>query len=110
MLAIVWWMVALTHSRGGRVAALIALICLGLAAAGCGSSTSSGTGSTPKVSKTVSVAYAASLQFLNGNVVSPAFKTATGDTVSGRAGASGDLESDIASGEITPNVFESVGG
>jgi molybdate/tungstate transport system substrate-binding protein len=41
--------------------------------------------------------------------VDPAFKTATGDSFTGRAGASGDLETDIASNEITPNVFESVG-
>jgi len=58
----------------------------------------------------VNVAYASSLQFLNEKVVSPAFTAAAGYTFSGRGGASGDLEADIASGEITPNVFESVGG
>jgi molybdate/tungstate transport system substrate-binding protein len=61
-------------------------------------------------SGTVNVAYAASLEYLNEKVVGPAFTKAEGYTFSGRAGASGDLESDIASGEITPNVFESVGG
>ena len=58
----------------------------------------------------VNVAYAASLQYLDEKVVGPAFTKATGYTFSGRGGASGDLEADIASGEITPNVFESVGG
>jgi molybdate/tungstate transport system substrate-binding protein len=56
------------------------------------------------------VAYAASLSFLNAKVANPAFTAADGYTVTGRAGASGDLEAQIASGEISPNVFESVGG
>ena len=43
-------------------------------------------------------------------MVSPAFTAADGYKFSGRAASSGDLEADIASGEITPNVFESVGG
>jgi molybdate/tungstate transport system substrate-binding protein len=62
------------------------------------------------VSGSVSIAYASSLEYLNANVTDPAFKTATGYSYTGRAGASGDLETDIASGEISPNVFESVGG
>jgi hypothetical protein len=53
------------------------------------------------------VAYASSLQYLNEKVVSPAFTAADGYTFSGRGGQSGALEADIASGEITPNVFES---
>ncbi len=56
------------------------------------------------------MAYASSLQFLNEKVVSPAFTAAQGYTFSGRGGQSGALEAEIASGEITPNVFESVGG
>jgi molybdate/tungstate transport system substrate-binding protein len=108
MLAIVCGMVALTNSRGARIGALLAMTCIGLAAVGCGSSSSPGTGS--KASGTASIAYASSLQFLNGNVVSQAFQKATGYKYSGRGASSGDLETDIASGEITPNVFESVGG
>jgi molybdate/tungstate transport system substrate-binding protein len=115
MVAIVCGMVALTDSRGARVCALLAFTCIGLAAAGCGSSSPSSTGgssppSTPKVTGTASVAYASSLQYLNDNVAGPAFQKATGDSYSGRGASSGDLESDIASGEISPNVFESVGG
>ncbi len=104
-------MVALTHDRGARIGALLAIACIGLAAAGCGSSSPSSTSSKgTKVSGTASIAYASSLQYLNDNVAGPAFQTATGYKYSGRGASSGDLESDIASGEITPNVFESVGG
>lgn len=85
--------------------------------AACGSSGSSpGGGSTPSsgsssgATGTANVAYAASLEYLNEKIVGPAFQKATGNTYSGRAGASGDLSSGIAAGEITPNVFESVGG
>ena len=99
--------------------ALLAIACTGLAAAGCSSSASSSaspsnsasasSSSTAAATGTVSIAYASSLEYLNAQVVDPAFKTATGDSFTGRAGASGDLETDIASNEITPNVFESVG-
>jgi len=102
--------------------ALLTIACAGLAAAGCSSSASSPASTSSsssaaasasgagKATGTVSVAYASSLQFLNEKVVSPAFTAATGYTFSGRGAASGDLEADIASGEITPNVFQSVGG
>ena len=56
------------------------------------------------------MAYASSLEYLNENVVKPAFTAATGAGFSGTGNASGTLESDIAAGEISPNVFESVGG
>ena len=56
------------------------------------------------------MAYAASLQFLNAKIVSPAFTSATGYKFSGRSGASGELEQNIPAGEISPNVFEAVGG
>ncbi|MFY9929848.1 MAG: substrate-binding domain-containing protein [Streptosporangiaceae bacterium] len=91
-------------------------------AAGCSSSSSSSSASSSsssgsasssasaKPTGTVSVAYASSLNYLNTKVVSPAFTAADGYKFSGRAASSGDLEADIASGEITPNVFESVGG
>src|SRR6202042_2928983 len=62
------------------------------------------------VTGTANVAYASSLQFLNENVVKPAFTAATGAGFSGTGNASGTLSSDIAAGEISPNVFESVGG
>jgi molybdate/tungstate transport system substrate-binding protein len=114
-------MISLFARKRARLVALLAIACTALAA-GCSSSTSSSsssasTSSSPasasasaKPTGTVSVAYASSLQFLNEKVVSPAFTAATGYTFSGRGASSGDLEADIASGEITPNVFQSVGG
>jgi molybdate/tungstate transport system substrate-binding protein len=59
---------------------------------------------------TANVAYASSLEYLNENDVKPAFTAATGAGYSGTGNASGTLEQYIASGEIKPNVFESVGG
>ncbi len=102
-------MVAIRNRRGAQIAAFFALTCIGLAAAGCGSSSSGGSSGT-KVSGTASVAYASSLEFLNEKVAGPAFTKADGYKYSGQGASSGTLESDIASGEIHPNVFESVGG
>jgi molybdate/tungstate transport system substrate-binding protein len=113
-------MIPLLARKKAPLVALLAIACTALAA-GCSSSSSSSSASTSSSSSpaasasskptgTVSVAYASSLQYLNEKVVSPAFTAATGYTFSGRGGQSGALEADIASGEITPNVFESVGG
>jgi molybdate/tungstate transport system substrate-binding protein len=113
-------MIPVFAKKRAPVVALLAIACTGLAAAGCSSSSSSSaststspsasSSSTPTASGSVSIAYASSLQYLNANVTDPAFKAAEGYSFAGRAGASGDLETDIASGEISPNVFESVGG
>jgi molybdate/tungstate transport system substrate-binding protein len=115
-------MIPVFAKKRAPVVALVAIACTGLAAAGCSSSSSSSaatststsasasSSSTPTASGSVSIAYASSLQYLNANVTDPAFKAAEGYSFTGRAGASGDLETDIASGEISPNVFESVGG
>lgn len=101
-------MVALTDSRGARISALLAITCIGLAAAGCGSSSPS-TGK-PKVSGTANVAYASSLQYLNTQVAGPAFTKATGYKFTGTSGAAGTLSSEIAANELPgANVFESVG-
>jgi len=107
-------MVAITKRSGAGFAALLSITCIGLAACGSSSpspssSPSSSSSSSPAVSGSVNVAYAASLEYLNEKVNAPAFTTADGYKYSGEAGASGDLEADIASGEISPNVFESVG-
>ena len=104
-------MTTFSHRRGAQIGALLALACIGFAAAGCGSSAPSTSGtSTAKVTGTVNVAYASSLQYLNEKVVGPAFTKAEGYKYSGQGAASGTLSSEIASGEIHPNVFESVGG
>ena len=117
-MAIVREMADYQSKRRARVAALAGLACFGLAAAGCSSSSSSSGGGSASASPsasakptgTANVAYASSLQFLNEKIVSPAFTKATGYGFSGRGASSGDLETDIASGEISPNVFQSVGG
>jgi molybdate/tungstate transport system substrate-binding protein len=98
---------------GGR--ALIVMTCAGLAAAGCGSSSNSSSSSPASGggaahTGTVNVAYASSIQYLNEKIAGPAFTRDKGYTYSGRSGASGALEAEIASGEIAPDVFESVGG
>jgi molybdate/tungstate transport system substrate-binding protein len=103
------------RKRGARTGALLAITFIGLAAAGCGSSATSATstpspGGSAKPSGTADVAYAASLQFLNEKIVGPAFTAATGLKYTGRAGPSDGLESEIAAGEIKPDVFEAVGG
>ena len=115
-------MIPFLARKRAPLVALLAIACTGLAAAGCSSSSSSSTATSSSSSSsatasasakptgTVNVAYASSLQYLNEKVVGPAFTTAQGYTVSGRGGASGDLEADIASSEISPNVFEAVGG
>ena len=104
------------RSLGWRRPSLV-LACAGLAAAGCSSSpgspapgSGSGSPSASAATGTASVGYASSLQFLNEKVAGPAFTKATGYGYSGRGASSGELESEIASGEISPNVFESVGG
>jgi len=106
-------------NRSAGIAALIAVTCIGLGAAGCSSSSSSTSSSTTSSSPppstathtgTVNVAYASSIQYLNEKIVGPAFTKDEGYTYSGRGGASGELSSNIAAGEISPNVFESVGG
>jgi molybdate/tungstate transport system substrate-binding protein len=48
--------------------------------------------------------------YLNEKIVAPAFQSATGLKYSGRAGPSDGLQQEISSGEISPNVFEAVGG
>ncbi|HEY6789461.1 MAG TPA: extracellular solute-binding protein [Trebonia sp.] len=97
------------------------LLCAAVFVAGCSSSSSSSSSSAPASSSsspsasasatgTANVAYASSLEYLNTKVVSAAFTAATGNQFSGTGNASGTLSSDIAAKEISPNVFESVGG
>ncbi|MGO8961612.1 MAG: extracellular solute-binding protein [Streptosporangiaceae bacterium] len=103
-------MTAIATRRGARTAAVLALTCIGIAAAGCGSSSSSPSGSSSQPSGTANVAYASSLDYLNSKVAGPAFTTAEGYKYSGTAGAAGQLSSEIAAKVISPNVFQSVGG
>ncbi len=100
--------------------ALVAVItAAGLALAACGGSSSASSGGSPgsatasasaKPSGTANVAYAGSLANLNEKVIGPAFAKATGYAYLGRGAGSLALSQEIASGEISPNVFESIGG
>ena len=107
-------MVLFTAKSGARLGALLGIVCLGVAAAGCGSSSSSTPAAShsaaAKPAGTASVAYAASLVYLNEKIVAPAFQSSTGLKYSGRAGPSSGLQQEISSGQISPNVFEAVGG
>jgi molybdate/tungstate transport system substrate-binding protein len=111
-------MIAITKRSSARFGVLLSIACIGLAACGSSAPSSTSSSSTPAsspsspaaASGTANVAYASSIEFLNEKIVGPAFEKATGFKYLGRAGASGELSSDIASGEISPNVFESVGG
>ena len=95
-------------------AVVAAVAGLGLAAAGCGSSGSGSSGSsgagTAKPSGTANVAYAASIGYLNEQVIGPAFTKSTGYTYQGTAGPSDGLSAEIAARAVFPNVFITVGG
>src|SRR5579875_886396 len=58
---------------------------------------------------TVSVLYAGSLAALNDQRLGPAFTRLTGIGYSGHGGGSLALAQEIAGGELTGDVFESVG-
>ena len=58
---------------------------------------------------TAEVAYAGSLLKLNEGTVGPAFTKATGIPYQGQGAGALGLAQEIRSGEITPNVFESIG-
>jgi len=91
------------------VRGLILIACAGLAAAGCGSSSTTAS-TAAKPTGTVNVAAASSLSYLSEHIVGPDFTKAEGYKYSGTYNASGNLSAEIAASEITPNVFESVGG
>jgi molybdate/tungstate transport system substrate-binding protein len=103
--------------RRRAVRAVTATLVAGILAAACGSPASTGPTSTgpagnagsARVSGTADVAYAGSLQLLNDTVLGPAFAKSTGAAYEGRGAGALGLSKEIASGEITPNVFESIG-
>ncbi len=96
------------------------LACIGVLAvalAACGSTSSSaatgsaatGSAAQSQHSGLANVAYAGSLQLLDDKTVGPAFQRATGFSYEGRGGGAFGISQEILAGEITPNVFESVG-
>ena len=87
--------------------ALILSACalVALTAAGCGAVTTQ-----PAAKPTsVSVAYAGSLDYMNDQVLGPAFAKATGVAYSGRGSGSWALAHELQGGVIQADVFESLG-
>jgi molybdate/tungstate transport system substrate-binding protein len=99
-------MVALTRQRGAQIAAFVSIACVGLAAAGCGSSSPSSTSSS-KHSGNVDVLSAGSLDTLMTKSVGPAFHKATGYTMVDTSGGSGTLAADIKNKIDVADVFVS---
>ena len=99
-------MVALTRQRGAQIATFVSIICVGLAAAGCGSSSPSSTSSS-KHSGNVVVLSAGSLDTLMTKSVGPAFHKATGYTLVDTSGGSGTLAADIKNKIDVADVFVS---
>ena len=97
---------------------MLGIACAGLALAACSSSSSSSSSSAPAAGASsvspsssatgtgpVDVLYAASLQDIMQNQIGPAFKTATGYSVSGIAAGSKDLASEIKGKVHVGDVF-----
>ena len=113
------------RSPGALTVAALGVAALGTAALGTAALGASGLGAGASAPARVShatspvpqtapgtadVAYAGSLEYLEEKVVGPAFVHTTGIAYEGRGAGSKALAAEIASGEIAPNVFESVGG
>ena len=101
----------MTKPTIGWRAGLVLAACIAVAATGCSSSstTSSAGAKKPAATGEAKVAYASSLEYLNEKLFVPAFTKATGYKYTDWVNSAGALESDIAAGEISPNVFQSVG-
>lgn len=88
----------------------------GLLLAACSSGAAPSSGSAAAASSamkhrsgTADVAFAGSLLKVDDQVVGPGFERATGYVYTGRGGGALGIAQQIASGEIRPGVFESVG-
>lgn len=100
-----------TSSVLGRLPVLAVTLATGLLLAACGSGSGSHGGTAGRQrAGTADVAYAGSLENLNEKTVGPAFTKATGYAYQGRGAGALALSQEIAAGEISPNVFESIGG
>lgn len=87
------------------------IIILVISLSGCSGQNQTGSNVPATYSKkeTANVAYAGSLQLVNDSYIGPAFTQATDIQYIGRGGGSFGIANLISSGEIQPNVFESVG-
>jgi molybdate/tungstate transport system substrate-binding protein len=102
-------MVALTKRRGALIAACASIACIGLAAAGCSSSSSTTPKptSSAKPSGDVEVFSAGSLDTLMTKSVAPAFHAATGYTLVDTSHGSGTLAANIKDKVAVADVFVS---
>jgi molybdate/tungstate transport system substrate-binding protein len=102
-------MVALTKRRGALIAACASIACIGLAAAGCSSSSSTTPKPTSaaKPSGDVDVFSAGSLDTLMTKSVAPAFHAATGYTLVDTSHGSGTLAANIKDKVAVADVFVS---
>jgi molybdate/tungstate transport system substrate-binding protein len=110
-LAIVGRMVPLIRRRGAPVVAFVSITCIGLAIAGC-SSSSTTTGSSKHTSASthsgnVDVLSAGSLDTLMTKTVGPAFHKATGYTLVDTSAGSSSLAADIKNKVDVADVFVS---
>ncbi|QSO46925.1 extracellular solute-binding protein [Alicyclobacillus mengziensis] len=101
-------------SIGSVVASLMAITGCGTGNASNSSSNHTSSNSTSvssaaKKTEIANVAYAGSLQLVNDEFAGPTFTKATGLKYQGRGGGAFGVANLIQSGEITPNVFESMG-
>ena len=93
---------------------LVGALAAGVGACGAGAGAGAGAGGSRAGRGSAShgtavVAYAGSLEAVNEKVIGPGFEAVSGDGYQGRAGGSLGLAKEIASKEIDPNVFVSVG-
>jgi len=95
---------AMKRKHARVLAGAVVLLALGMA--GCASASSSSLSEPPD---TADVAYDGSLGIVNEDLVSSAFSLATGFFYNGQADDSTALSQQIADGEISPNVFQSIG-
>ncbi len=100
-------MVALTQRRGAQIAAFVSIACIGLAAAGCSSSSSTTPTTSAKHSGDVYVFSAGSLDTLMTKSVGPAFHAATGYTLVDTSHGSGTLAANIKDKVAVADVFVS---
>ncbi|WP_298337822.1 extracellular solute-binding protein [Ferrimicrobium sp.] len=91
--------------KGSRIRMVVATGMSALVLSACGAST----GASPVSHQTANVAYAGSLQLLNEGTIGPAFAKTSGYGYLGRGAGSFGLAKEIVAGEISPNVFESIG-
>jgi molybdate/tungstate transport system substrate-binding protein len=100
-----WWR---RPVRGACRRAALAGLAVAVASAAAWADAAAGAAATGR-SGSANVAYAGSLEYLNEKVIGPAFSSKTGYGYQGQGAGSLALSQEIKAGEITPNVFESIG-